>query len=64
MFYKKQYSQQKIYNYINKQTKDYCIRCNSKDIDHATRVIGYLRKITNFSKERQTEESVRFYHKE
>ena len=51
-------------NYINKQTKDYCIRCNSKDIDHATRVIGYLRKITNFSKERQTEESVRFYHKE
>ena len=50
--------------YINKQTENYCIRCGSKDIDYATRVIGYLRKVTNFSKERQDEEYNRFYHKE
>ena len=40
-----------------------CTKCGSKDIDYATRVIGYLRKVTNFSKERQLEESNRYYHK-
>ena len=50
-------------HYIDKQTNRSCIKCNSKDIDYATRVIGYLRKVTNFSKERQLEESNRYYHK-
>lgn len=49
--------------YINKETKTYCTKCNSKNIDYATRVIGYLKKITSFSKERQEEASRRYYHK-
>ena len=48
--------------YINKRTENHCIKCGSKDIDYATRIIGYLRRITNFSKERQEEESRRYYH--
>lgn len=49
--------------HIDKQTNRACTKCGSKNIDYATRVIGYLRKITNFSKERQKEESERHYHK-
>lgn len=48
--------------YINKKTKNYCVKCSSKNVDYATRIIGYLRRITNFSKERQEEESRRYYH--
>lgn len=47
--------------FVNKQTMNYCTDCNSSDIDHATRVIGYLKKITNFSKDRQKEEKIRYY---
>ena len=50
--------------YINKKTENHCTKCGSTDIDYATRVIGYLRRVTNFSKERQEEESRRHYHKE
>lgn len=49
--------------FINKQTKSDCIKCGSKDIDYATRIIGYLKKITNFSKDRQSEEKLRYYGK-
>ena len=49
--------------HIDKQTNRACTKCGSKNIDYATRVIGYLRRITNFSKERQKEESERHYHK-
>lgn len=48
--------------YINKHTKTYCTKCNSKNIDYGTRIIGYLKRISNFSKERQLEESKRYYH--
>ena len=47
--------------YINKQTKHNCTKCGSKDIDYATRIIGYLKRITNFSKDRQKEEKQRYY---
>ncbi len=47
--------------FINKNTTDYCTKCSSKDIDYATRIIGYLKKITNFSKDRQLEERARYY---
>jgi len=47
--------------FVNKQTMHYCTDCNSSDIDHATRVIGYLKKITNFSKDRQKEEKITYY---
>lgn len=40
-----------------------CSKCESKDVDYATRVIGYLKKITNFSKDRQIEADLRVYHK-
>ena len=48
--------------YINKKTENHCIKCGSKNVDYATRIIGYLRRITNFSKERQEEASRRYYH--
>ncbi|WP_404986354.1 anaerobic ribonucleoside-triphosphate reductase [Chryseobacterium sp. M5] len=47
--------------FIDKRTMDHCTECNSINIDYATRVIGYLKKITNFSKDRQKEEKVRYY---
>lgn len=47
--------------YINKKTMDHCTECQSDDIDYATRVIGYLKKVTNFSKDRQKEEKRRYY---
>ena len=49
-------------NHIDKQTNRNCTKCGSKNIDYATRIIGYLRRVTNFSKERQTEEQQRYYH--
>ena len=48
--------------YIDKQTRNQCVKCGSKDIDYATRVIGYLRRVSNFSTERQQEEHRRYYH--
>ncbi len=47
--------------FINKQTLNHCTQCGSGNIDYATRVIGYLKKITNFSKDRQKEEKTRYY---
>ncbi|MFJ1261647.1 anaerobic ribonucleoside-triphosphate reductase [Capnocytophaga canis] len=47
--------------YINKHTTDHCVKCHSADIDYATRIIGYLKKISNFSKDRQKEAKKRYY---
>lgn len=47
---------------LNKLTLDYCPQCSSKNVRHATRVIGYLKLIDNFSKERRIEEKMRHYH--
>jgi len=47
--------------FINKQTINDCIKCNSKNIYHATRVIGYLKRIKDFASDRQKEEALRFY---
>ncbi|MFJ1473488.1 anaerobic ribonucleoside-triphosphate reductase [Capnocytophaga cynodegmi] len=47
--------------YINKHTTDHCVKCRSTDIDYATRIIGYLKKISNFSKDRQKEAKKRYY---
>lgn len=49
-------------SYIDKQTRNQCVKCGSKDVDYATRVIGYLRRVSNFSTERQQEEHRRYYH--
>lgn len=47
--------------YITKHSICECPKCHGKDITQYTRVIGYLRPIKAFSKDRQIEESKRFY---
>ena len=47
---------------IDKRTLGHCPKCNSTNVDYATRVIGYLRRVSNFSTERQQEEHRRYYH--
>jgi len=48
---------------IDKKTLQKCPKSNSKNIWWGTRVIGYLKKISSFSSERQKESSLRHYHK-
>ena len=48
--------------FISKHRTHECQKCGSKNLDYITRIIGYLVKVSNFSKERQEEESKRFYH--
>ncbi len=48
--------------YIDKSTKYECSKCGSKDISHMTRVIGYLKKVKDFSSDRRKEENIRRYH--
>lgn len=55
--------EEKNCGYIDKRTLDHCPKCGSKNISYGTRVIGYLRKINNFSPERQKEADKRFYSK-
>lgn len=47
--------------HIDKHTMDHCPVCGSTDIDYATRVIGYLKRVSSFSEERQKEEAERYY---
>ena len=47
--------------YVSKHTLDACPICGSTDVDYATRIIGYLKKVSNFSEARQIEASKRFY---
>lgn len=47
--------------HIDKRYLKECPKCGSKNIDYATRVIGYLKRISNFSQARQEEASRRFY---
>lgn len=47
---------------IDKRTLHHCPQCGSDNVDHATRVIGYLKRISSFSSARQKEAAKRFYH--
>ncbi|MDR1348087.1 MAG: anaerobic ribonucleoside-triphosphate reductase [Prevotellaceae bacterium] len=49
--------------HISKQNLDKCPKCNSKNIDYLTRVIGYMKRVGNFSFARQKEASHRYYAK-
>lgn len=49
--------------FINVNTENHCTKCGSKDIDYATRVIGYLKRISSFSEARQKEAGLRIYNK-
>lgn len=48
--------------YINTDTETHCVKCGSTDVEYGTRVIGYLKRISNFSEARQKEAGKRFYH--
>ncbi len=49
-------------SHIDKRTLHECSACNSYNVDHATRVIGYLKRVSNFSSGRQKEHDLRHYH--
>lgn len=49
--------------HIDKRYLHECPKCGSKNIDYATRIIGYLKRISNFSEARQKEAKQRFYYK-
>ncbi|THV57001.1 anaerobic ribonucleoside-triphosphate reductase [Flagellimonas alvinocaridis] len=49
-------------SHIDKRTLWECSSCNSHNVDHATRVIGYLKRVSNFSSGRQKEHALRHYH--
>ena len=48
---------------IDKHKLGKCPKCGSEDIDYATRIIGYLKRVSKFSEARIKEESDRFYGK-
>lgn len=48
--------------YISKSTFDHCPHCGSKNVDYATRIIGYLKRISAFSATRQIEADNRAYN--
>lgn len=49
--------------YIDKQTRHECHSCGSANVDWATRVIGYLKRVSHFSSQRQKEHTLRHYHR-
>jgi len=48
--------------HIDKRTLYQCSNCGSGNVDHATRIIGYLKRVSNFSTGRQKEHRLRHYH--
>ncbi len=50
--------------FIDKSTHTSCPKCGSTNIDYATRVIGYLKRVKSFSNARQVEEHDRAYSHE
>lgn len=46
---------------IDKRYLKECPKCGSRNVDYLTRVIGYLKRISNFSDARQKEASTRAY---
>lgn len=47
--------------HIDKRYLHKCPKCGSENIDYMTRIIGYLKRISNFSQARQKEAANRFY---
>ena len=46
---------------IDKRYLKKCPKCNSNNVDYLTRVIGYMKRVSNFSASRQKEANKRFY---
>ncbi|MEE3483097.1 MAG: anaerobic ribonucleoside-triphosphate reductase [Bacteroidales bacterium] len=49
--------------HIDKRYLKECPHCQSKNVDYLTRVIGYMKRISNFSEARQREAARRYYAK-
>ena len=49
--------------HIDKRRLDSCPNCGSENIDYATRIIGYLKRVSKFSADRIKEASKRVYAK-
>ncbi|MBP3715591.1 MAG: anaerobic ribonucleoside-triphosphate reductase [Phocaeicola sp.] len=47
--------------HIDKRYLHECPHCHSKNVDYMTRIIGYLKRVSNFSQPRQEEAHRRFY---
>jgi len=47
--------------HIDKRYLKECPHCHSKNVDYMTRIIGYLKRVSNFSMPRQEEAARRFY---
>lgn len=47
--------------YISKHNLDRCPKCGSDNLDYATRIIGYLTRVSKWSAGRQAEGKRRFY---
>jgi ribonucleoside-triphosphate reductase len=47
--------------HIDKRSLKVCPKCESKNLDYLTRIIGYMKRISNFSQARQKEASERHY---
>jgi ribonucleoside-triphosphate reductase len=49
--------------HIDKHMLNECPVCKSKNLDYLTRIIGYMKRVSNFSQARQQEASKRYYAK-
>ena len=49
---------------IDKRYLKECPHCHSTNVDYMTRIIGYLKRVSNFSQPRQEEAARRYYHNE
>lgn len=47
--------------HIDKRYLKSCPECSSEDVDYLTRIIGYMKRVSNFSKARQQEAARRYY---
>lgn len=47
--------------HIDKRYLRECPHCHSRNVDYMTRIIGYLKRVSNFSEARQHEASQRYY---
>ena len=48
--------------HIDKRYLHECPKCHSTDVDYATRIIGYMKRVSSFSQPRQKEAARRYYY--
>jgi ribonucleoside-triphosphate reductase len=52
-----------VCRHIDKHNLKKCPKCGSENLDYLTRIIGYMKRISNFSQARQEEANRRYYAK-